>query len=87
MTRDIDAIVEKAAELFHDHRRGHYGFKAWAEADAAQKNHARAVMLRTAKHVLAAADALEEHDADPEYQAVCGSFDCRAPECKPKGQP
>ena len=20
-----------------------------------------------------------------EYQAVCGSWDCRAPECKPKG--
>lgn len=59
MTRDIDAIVERAAELFHDHRRGHYGFKPWPDADAAQKNHARAVMLRTAKHVLAAADELE----------------------------
>ena len=21
-----------------------------------------------------------------EYQAVCGSWDCRAPECKPKGK-
>jgi hypothetical protein len=22
---------------------------------------------------------------DAEYQAVCGSWDCRAPECKPQG--
>lgn len=87
-SENLDAIVERAAELFHNHRRGHYGFKPWAEADAAQKNHARALMLRTAKHVLDAAAELERSDldAEPEYQAVCGSFDCRAPECKPKGQ-
>ena len=26
-----------------------------------------------------------EQQQTPEYQAACGSWDCRAPECKPNG--
>ena len=38
-----------------------------------------------ASAILARFNVTERDEGEDDYQAACGSWDCRAPECKPKG--
>lgn len=79
VTIDREGLARRLSEIgaLQDRWHGDEERTAWVNAPLS-------VVLDQAV-ALAAQPVTGTVECEPEYQAVCGSWGCRAPECKPKG--